>query len=172
MGMVRDGNFRLDLYHRLIAFPIVVPNLAERRDDIPDLVERFLASACARANRVVPEIPPAMMQALCQRDYPGNVRELRNLVERALIFSDQRLLLPPEELPTVSRDPRSTAVAPSHGWLTLDQVVRRHIEATLSHAEGKFYGKGGAADLLGLKPSTLKSRMEKLKTWQRGGVAD
>lgn len=172
MGMVRDGNFRLDLYHRLIAFPIVVPSLAERRDDIPDLIERFLTAACARANRSIPEIPPAMMHALCQRDYPGNVRELRNLVERSLIFSDQRLLLPPEELPAVSSDPRSAAAAPARGWPDLDQVAARHIEATLFHTQGKFYGKGGAAELLGLAPSTLKSRMEKLGIWARRGAAD
>ncbi|MFN7965307.1 MAG: sigma 54-interacting transcriptional regulator [Acidobacteriota bacterium] len=167
MGMVRDGGFRLDLYHRLIAFPIVVPSLAERRDDIPELVTRFLASACARANRAMPEVPPEVLTALAQREYPGNVRELRNLVERALIFSDARLRLPPEELPAVVAASATAQAGTDQRWPTLDAVVRRHIEATLAHTGEKFYGKGGAADLLGLAPSTLKSRMEKLGIWKR-----
>lgn len=168
MAMVRDQQFRLDLYHRLIAFPILVPALAERKDDIPELVRRFLADACQRMGRQPPEIPEGVMQALVWRDYPGNVRELRHLVERSLLCSSDRLQLPAEELPAVV----TTSPADADQWPTLEEVQRQHIEATLRHTGGKFYGAGGAAELLDLAPSTLKSRMERFGLWQRHVAAN
>lgn len=161
-AMVEAGAFRRDLYYRLVALPVRVPSLAERREDIPLLVRAFLASACARMARPEPAVRPGVLATLQRREYPGNVRELRNLVERALVYSGDSLELPADELPRVGGGREPQARAEGASWPTLDEVQREHIERTLAHTRGKFYGTGGAAELLGMAPSSLKSRMQRL----------
>ena len=161
-AMVAAGSFREDLYHRLAGLPIRVPPLAERREDIPELVEQFVRAACVRMQRQPPPISQSLMRALLQRPFPGNVRELRNLIERALVFSGEILVLPADELPAIGgAELRGTADA-SDDWPTLADAQIEHIRATLLRTAGRIYGPNGAAALLGLPPSTLKSRMARL----------
>ena len=159
LAMVDEGTFRRDLYYRLVTFPIHVPSLDERREDIPALVRAFLASACARMRRPLPELREGVLEAMTRRSYPGNVRELRNLVERMVVLSGAVLTLPDEELPRIGVPEGTTPEGTT--WPTLDEVQRRHVVVTLARTNGRFYGKDGAAELLGVPPSTLKSRMAK-----------
>ena len=99
--LVAIGRFRKDLYYRLNVLHIDLPPLRRRREDIPLLVKEFVRSACARMSRPEPTISPGILRALSERAYPGNVRELRNLVERALVFSVEAFVLPEEELPRI-----------------------------------------------------------------------
>ncbi|NJB68343.1 transcriptional regulator with GAF, ATPase, and Fis domain [Desulfobaculum xiamenense] len=160
--MVREGNFREDLWFRLNVFPITIPTLRERRDDIPELAAWFAARAARRLGTgSLPEIPCDEMARLKAYHWPGNVRELENCVERAIILSGGRVLrfdwlsCPPHE-----HLPAEHPVA--HADQTLDEAMRRHIEATIDAAGGKIHGPGGAAERLGVNPSTLRSKMNKL----------
>jgi PAS domain S-box-containing protein len=150
---VEAGRFRRDLYFRLAVFPIRVPPLRERRSDIPLLVWSIVQELSAGMNKAVEDIRRKDMEALQRYDWPGNVRELRNVVERALILCAGPIL----EI----RPPASSSTNGEPG-ITLDEVQRRHILKVLESTGGKIRGDGGAADLLGLKPSTLRSRMQRL----------
>ena len=156
-NMVGDGQFREDLYYRLNVFPIQLPPLRERRDDIPLLARYFAHRNCARLGRQVCELTSAALDRLLAYAWPGNIRELENIVERAVILSGGA----PIDAAHVQVDAavtrtRDTAVRP------LAQVERDTIAAALRATRGKISGTGGAAELLGLKPSTLESRMKKL----------
>jgi transcriptional regulator with GAF, ATPase, and Fis domain len=152
-AMVAAGGFREDLFHRLNVFPIEVPPLKARVDDIPLLVWRFVTDFNATMGRSVETISRECMQRLEAYDWPGNVRELRNVVERAMIVCEGRSL----EL-----DPPADQPRPDGRLGTLAEVERRHIEAVLERTRWKVSGKGGAAEILGLVPTTLRSRMNKL----------
>jgi transcriptional regulator with GAF, ATPase, and Fis domain len=152
-SMVKRGAFRADLFYRLNVFPIELPPLRERREDIPPLVHHLLATLAARLGRPVPNVPPEALEALTQHDWPGNVRELANVLERALILSGEGELVldaPAEAKPV----PRARTRA-----RTLEDATREHIEKALAACQGRIYGKDGAAAALGLKPSTLQSKM-------------
>ena len=150
---VEAGRFRRDLYYRLAVFPIRVPPLRERRDDIPLLVWSIVQELGLTLNKPVENIRRKDMERLQRHGWPGNVRELRNVLERALILSKG---------PTL----RIEIPAPSHpddnGMLSMDEVQRRHILKVLKMAGGRIRGSGGAAELLCLKPTTLRSRMQRL----------
>jgi transcriptional regulator with GAF, ATPase, and Fis domain len=150
---VKQGRFRRDLYYRLHVFPIQVPPLRERPDDIPRLVWEFANEFGERMGKKVRRIHASDMQALVAYSWPGNIRELRNVIEHAMIVSHGETL----ELHHVAPGSRQDA-APT----TLEEVERRHIQATLKATHGRVKGAGGAAELLGLNPSTLYSRMRKL----------
>ncbi|MEZ5964583.1 MAG: sigma 54-interacting transcriptional regulator [Planctomycetota bacterium] len=154
--------FRADLYHRLAALPIQVPPLAQRREDIPDLVREFVRAAAARMHRDAPAIGDTLLRVLAARHFPGNVRELRNLVERAVVFSNEILVLPDDQLPQIAPGQASGPAVGDADWPTLDQAQAAHIRATLHRTQGRVYGPHGAAALLGVPGSTLKSRMERL----------
>jgi transcriptional regulator with GAF, ATPase, and Fis domain len=162
--MVELGSFREDLWFRLNVFPVTIPPLRERPQDIPDLVTWFSARAARRLSLSrVPDVPPEEMQRLMAYSWPGNVRELENCVERAIILSGGATLhfdwlaqTPPRPQPCP--DPQDAPFSPR----TLDTVMANHIAATLEQTKGKIHGPGGAAELLGLNPSTLRSRMKKL----------
>jgi formate hydrogenlyase transcriptional activator len=158
--LLEDGRFRADLYYRLAVLPIRIPPLRDRPEDIPELIRRKLQQMCERMGRDVPRLSRATLRALCSAAWPGNVRELENHLQRALILSPgEELVLPEPLLPQVA------ARTPRHGVKTgssLDGAVRAAIEAALRSTRGKLYGPGGAAALLGLKPSTLQSKMVKL----------
>jgi transcriptional regulator with GAF, ATPase, and Fis domain len=159
---VRTGRFREDLWFRLNIFPIVIPPLRERPSDIPALVEHFLERKARELNLGgTPRLAPGAIDALMSYRWPGNVRELENVLERALIlYRDEPLRF--EDLGRVP-GPVSDGVPDGlSGRLDLDDVIAHHITRVLGMTGGKIHGPGGAGELLGVNPSTLRYRMEKL----------
>ena len=154
-GMVRDGEFRSDLYFRLNVFPVQLPPLRERREDIPALVAHFVECVGRRLGRQIDHIPEETMLDLCSYDWPGNIRELQNLIERALILSEDGVL--PNPLLTV-RTPHFTAVPTP---TTLADSERALILRTLDAAGWVIGGRDGAAARLGLKRTTLIYKMQR-----------
>jgi DNA-binding NtrC family response regulator len=151
-SMVNEKSFRSDLFYRLNVFPIRIPPLRERPDDIPPLVECFTRRYATRLRRQVDSIASETMDALCQWHWPGNVRELQNVIERAVILSPGRTLrVPAAEL---------TPTAPVHG--TLENAEREHILKALRDTDWVVGGRNGAATRLGLKRTTLISTMKRL----------
>jgi transcriptional regulator with GAF, ATPase, and Fis domain len=165
---VEAGRFRSDLYFRLNVFPIEVPPLRDRPEDIPALVTHFLTQAARRLGRAVPPPTAADVRRLREYQWPGNVRELQHLMERAAIVSTGRRLvldLPASVTAPVSGPGAGSATADSDRILTAAEfrdLERDNIRAALRRSGGKIYGTGGAAELLGLRPTTLASRMKAL----------
>jgi len=153
--MVRNGDFRSDLYFRLNVFPVELPPLRDRREDIPALVEHFAEILGRRVGRSIDHIPPETMMALCSYDWPGNIRELQNLIERAVILSDDGVL--PNPMLTVGT--RRIAVSPVP--TTLIDSERALILRTLDAAGWVIGGRDGAASRLGLKRTTLIYKMQR-----------
>ena len=158
---IRQGHFREDLYYRLSVFPIRVPPLRERREDIPDLVEFFLR----QRGRQLSDIDPAALDQLIRYDWPGNVRELENVIERAVILAAGGEGIGPAHLPLPASSP-AAAAAPGEE-LNLERLERESILLALSKSGGN---KSAAARLLGITRRTLYSRMERLGL--RGGSED
>ncbi|MBT8338649.1 MAG: sigma 54-interacting transcriptional regulator [Desulfatitalea sp.] len=165
--MVKSGTFREDLWFRLNVFPIIIPPLRHRSEDIPVLVSHFIDKKSKEMNiRRSPKLTPGSMDRLQAYSWPGNARELENLVERELIQSrvsgDQQLL----EFPCLSVETQSPAKVrpafPSEEIISLDEINRKYIESVLMRTSYKIEGPGGAAELLKIHPSTLRSRMIKL----------
>ena len=159
------GRFRSDLYYRLSVFPIEVPALRERTEDVPLLAESFLATAARRLGRKAPKLTRAVVQRLQRYSWPGNVRELQHVIERAVLTSSGAAL----EVELLDAAPVRTASSPAakeaaivRTELELRQLERENLRAALAAAGGKIYGKGGAAELLGVRPTTLSSRMKAL----------
>lgn len=152
-GAVRNGLFREDLYYRLNVFPIVLPPLRDRVEDIAQLVWAFVEEFSEAMGKVIDTIPDERMDALRRYPWPGNVRELRNVIERAMILARDGILA--VELPQPVGVGKSTPTA-------LADVERRHILAVLERTAWRVRGAGGAAALLGLKPTTLDARMKRL----------
>jgi formate hydrogenlyase transcriptional activator len=164
--MVADHEFRADLFYRLNVFPIQLPPLRDRREDIPLLVRHFARQFARRMNRAIDTIPSETMNILVAYHWPGNIRELQNLVERAVILSTGPVLnVPLNDLRSPPQAARP-ANAPDNGKPrrieTLETVERRHVLETLEATDWVVGGPKGAAVLLGLKRSTLQVRMEKL----------
>ncbi len=153
---VAAGTFRKDLYYRLNVFPIRLPALRERAEDIPELVWAFVDEFCRSFGKQVDEIPKANMHLLQRYDWPGNVREVRNVVERAVILARGRRLT--IELPTAAE--RMSPELPATGALV--DVERDHIRAVLERTSWRVRGEEGAASILGIKPTTLEARMARL----------
>jgi transcriptional regulator with GAF, ATPase, and Fis domain len=153
---VADNEFREDLFYRLNVFPIRIPPLRERREDIPQLVWRFVAEFSAAFGRRIETIPADNLAELQQYRWPGNIRELRNVVERAMIVvqgTELRIKVP------AAAAPPAAAVA---GSSRIVDVEREHIRGILETARWRIRGAGGAAERLGLRPTTLETRMAKL----------
>jgi transcriptional regulator with GAF, ATPase, and Fis domain len=150
---VQEGRFRKDLFYRLNVFPIVIPPLRERPEDIPLLVWAFVKEFQKKMGKKIENISKKSMEALQSYSWPGNVRELRNVIEHAMIVSsDKTLVVHVPKLPSSETlDVRS-----------LEDMERRHIVSALERNGWRVGGKGGAAEVLGLKRSTLYSRMKKL----------
>ena len=158
--MVESGDFREDLYYRLGVFPIHLPALRERREDIPLLVEYFVARFARRMKKRIKEIPSSALQAMTEWAWPGNIRELQNFIERAVILTTgECLTVPMEEL-----KPLRTKRLPSDNAqsLNLREVERAAIVEALRKTNGRVSGPHGAAALLGLKRTTLQYRMRLL----------
>ena len=171
--MVREGTFREDLWYRLNVLPIHIPPLRLRREDIPALVSYFVKRKVREMNLSrVPKIRNQDLTRLQQYDWPGNVRELQNIVERALILSRGEYLSFPElagKKNSVSSASALVQPAPDTS-LTLDEAMALHIRAVLDEVYWKIAGKGGAAEILCLNPSTLRFRMEKLGIRKTGKI--
>jgi formate hydrogenlyase transcriptional activator len=156
--MVADRQFRSDLYYRLRVFPITIPALRERRDDIPLLVQYFVAKHARRMHKQITSIPSDVMKTLERWDWPGNIRELENFIERAVILSKGPALRAPlAELEILSQE-----APPSTGDTTLETNEREHILHVLRETKGVIAGSKGAAARLGLKRTTLNSKLKKL----------
>ena len=155
---VADGWFRADLFYRLNVYPITVPPLRKRREDIPLLVEHFISLIAPRIGKHIYTVPRQIMAQLKAYDWPGNIRELRNVVERSIITSPNSTLHVPDDLLTE----KQLSSAEFGSSISLDEVQHQHILAILKKTDGKIEGPGGAAEILQLKPSTLRHRMKKL----------
>ena len=153
--MVEDREFRSDLYYRLKVFPIMVPPLRERIEDIPILVGHFTEHHARHCKRSITSISPETMTALCRYHWPGNIRELENLIERSVILSQGRSL----EVPLGELKPAGTktAVGP-----TLEDIQRQHILHALDECNWVIAGATGAAAKLGMKRTSLQYKMQKL----------
>lgn len=154
--MVADREFRSDLYYRLRVFPISLPPLRERKEDIPLLANYFVDKYARQLNRKIERIPADVMEALVEWRWPGNIRELENFIERAVILSKGPDLRAPLAELEMSEEPQST------NEVRLDAAERDHILRVLRECKGMIGGLGGAAERLGLKRTTLNSKIKKL----------
>lgn len=173
--MVAANEFRSDLYYRLNVFPVLMPPLRERRNDIPQLVMHFVEVFSRRMGKRIKQIPETTMNAFSTYHWPGNVRELQNLVERAVIRSDNGVLSNP--LSTLQANCLDIALGNLPGTATsisdMPDIVltdrefrereRANLIKALQRADGRIYGEGGAAELLGINPTTLASRLRAFK---------
>jgi formate hydrogenlyase transcriptional activator len=157
-SLVEEQKFREDLFYRLNVFPVHVPPLRERREDIPMLVRHFGQQFARRMKKSIENIPSETMAHLVAYDWPGNIRELQNLIERAVILSPGMTL----DVPTATLTPRAPAAVREPARETLEQTDRRHIVAALESTNWVIGGPNGAAARLGMKRSTLQFRMRKL----------
>ena len=169
---VQDGRFREDLYYRLAVFPLRLPALRERGDDVPALAEAMLAELATRGGRGPWTLTRDALIALRAQAWPGNVRQLRNTLERATILRPSGPLdavaLGLDALPTIG--PRPTT-AEAGTFPTYREAERRYLAAALAHTEGRIYGADGAADLVDLRPTTLQSKLQKAGLKGRRGGA-
>jgi transcriptional regulator with GAF, ATPase, and Fis domain len=144
------------LYYRLNVFPVTLPSLRQHREDIPALVRHLVQRLGVSLRKEIDNIPEDVMAALAAYEWPGNVRELENVLQRAIIVSRG------DTLTSVDLGVPAFDGMPAPENATLTEVERRHIVRVLSGARWRIEGSGGAAQVLGLKPSTLRSRMMKL----------
>jgi formate hydrogenlyase transcriptional activator len=167
LAMVHQHTFREDLYYRLNIFPVTVPPLRERREDIPLLVRHFAQQYAHKMHKRIEHIPAEAMDALVHYDWPGNVRELQNVIERAVILASNGVLWP--QVPARSPGARRAApVAPR--WVTLDDAMRAHILDALHATNWVLAGPHGTAVRLGMKRTTLACRMAKLGIVRPHGI--
>jgi PAS domain S-box-containing protein len=155
---VREERFRQDLYYRLNVFPIKIPALRERPEDIPALVSAFIGEFNLALGKNIESVARESMDALQRYDWPGNVRELRNIIERAMIVARE---------PKLWIEPPGTSGAGITRGLTMDEVAREHVCHVLEMTGWRVRGKNGAAEILGVKPTTLETRMIKLGIHRR-----
>jgi formate hydrogenlyase transcriptional activator len=156
---VENGTFREDLWYRLNVFPITVPPLRQRKEDIPLLVESFVNKFAKKFGKTIVSVSPRAMQSLQTHSWPGNVRELANVIERAVIHNKGAVLHGVERLESI---PEETATLK-----TLEETERDYIIRVLENTGWRIEGKYGASRILGLNPSTLRTRMVKLGIQRR-----
>jgi formate hydrogenlyase transcriptional activator len=157
--MVKQGTFREDLYYRLKVFPIQVPALRQRTEDIPKLIWHFTELYARRMNKKIDEIPPETMDALIHYRWPGNVRELQNFIERAVILSPHVVL----RAPTSELEPFNARSVFNMPVRALEELERDHILRVLEASNWVVGGRNGAAERLGMKRTSLVYRMQKLR---------
>jgi formate hydrogenlyase transcriptional activator len=156
-AMIRNREFREDLFYRLNVFPIEIPPLRERREDIPLLVHFFVSRLSRRMQKRIRSVPKPAMEALVNADWPGNIRELQNFIERCVILS------PGDELNVPRAELRRSAVRSAIAVAsTFEEAEKQAIVDALKTASGKIAGRGGAAESLGLKRTTLQNKMRRL----------
>ena len=193
--LVREGKFRADLFYRLNVVPLRVPALRERVSDLPLLVTFFVQKCAKKLGKQITSVSEEAMRRLTNYSWPGNIRELQNIIERAVILSPGKTLVIADELrapaPLASssrselahseiRSPKSetknteslvTSAATGKNNGSLDEVERRHIESVLNQTNWMIEGERGAAKILDMNPSTLRSRMQKLNIKRPGRTA-
>jgi len=161
--MVKKQQFRKDLWFRINVFPIQIPPLRERKEDIPALAEYFIQQKSKEMNLSYDAVfAPGAMTQLQAYDWPGNVRELQNVIERALIISQGKPLSFPNLVTLTSETPHEENLHAPGRFLKMNDMIALHIRRSLSLSEGRIAGRGGAAELLGMHPSTLRARMRKI----------
>jgi transcriptional regulator with GAF, ATPase, and Fis domain len=165
--MVAENRFREDLWFRLNVFPIIIPPLRQRKADVPLLTRYFVREKSMDLGiAVTPDVAPGALERLLNYDWPGNVRELENLVERELILHRRGRLTFDSLIPARRKReggvPREGNAGASATSLKLDEVIAAHLGAVLKMANGRIHGPGGAAELLGINPSTLRWRLDRL----------
>ncbi len=154
--VVRSGAFRADLFYRLNVFPLEVPALRERREDIPLMVNFFLSKFSKSVGKEIRGLSQKSMERLVQYGWPGNIRELQNVIERAVVLAKGAIVQIDESMFRAEASPEESMIE------TLENVERNHIIRALQQTDWVIHGKKGAAELLGINPSTLRSRMDKL----------
>lgn len=167
--MVADRQFRSDLYYRLSVFPVRLPALRERSEDIPMLVSHFVKKFACQMNKQIETVPPEVVDYLSHYHWPGNIRELENFIERSVILSSGKVLHAP--LAELEPPHRRTLASPTGGsttTATLEECEREHILLTLSETRWVVGGLRGAAARLGVKRTTLIGKMEKLGITRKG----
>ncbi|BBO77816.1 hypothetical protein DSCW_52330 [Desulfosarcina widdelii] len=162
-NMVAKGSFRSDLFYRINTFPIEIPPLRQRQMDIPILAHYFLKKYNIKHQKKITTIPQHELKKLMQYSWPGNIRELEHVIERSLILSDKEEISIPD-LEKISDDTGKNQKLKE--LLPLDEISRRHIILVLDHTKWRIRGPKGAANILGLKPSTLEYRMKKLRIFR------
>jgi transcriptional regulator with GAF, ATPase, and Fis domain len=163
VGLMRQGRFREDLWYRLNVFPIAVPPLRERRSDIPALVEHFVRRKTRELKRErEPALAPGAIESLTAYSWPGNVRELANVIERSIILSPGGPLRFDLDPPGGDVELGAAPGERVEPFPTLESIAKVHIRRALEVSGGKIHGEGGAGDLLGMNPNTLRHRMRKL----------
>jgi formate hydrogenlyase transcriptional activator len=170
---VDEGRFRTDLFYRLNVFPIHVPPLRERREEIPALINHFISQFDRRMNKQVTRVNRKTMELLMSYHWPGNVRELENILERAMIVtSGDTLEIDPTWLSGTAANSSSSdrQLTIPEGFLAMAEVERRTVLQALERSGGKIYGPRGAAEALGLKPSTLYGKMRKHRIGKKSGT--
>ncbi len=155
---IEKKEFREDLFYRLNVFPIISPPLRDRKEDIPLLVKHFCQKHEAKIGKKIIHIEPEVIDALMEYNWPGNIREVENLIERAMIISAGNILEYGDWLPSA----KHTGTSSKSSLIKMDDVEKQHITDVLKKAGWKVSGEGGAAKLLGLNPTTLEARMKKL----------
>jgi formate hydrogenlyase transcriptional activator len=163
-AMVDEQQFRIDLFYRLNVFPLELPPLREHPEDIPLLINHFVNKAAERMRKAAPEVPPDVMEAMTAYPWYGNVREVQNFTERAVILSRSGIL----EIPNTGS--RREPLKPGSAGNTLGEIQRNHIVQTLEESSWVVGGRGGAAARLGLPRTTLISKMRKLGISHDGNV--
>jgi DNA-binding NtrC family response regulator len=155
---VKAGRFREDLFYRLNVYPITIPSLRNRKEDIPLLVDHFIKKFSIEFNKNIQNISRADLNRIIDYNWPGNIRELINLIERSVITSNGETL-------KIDWDPNSHHILADipRSQFSIKELEREHIIKVLKECNGRINGPGGAADKLGLNPNTLRSRMKKLE---------
>jgi transcriptional regulator with GAF, ATPase, and Fis domain len=160
LKMISEGEFRSDLFYRLHVFPIYLPPLRERKEDIPLLAEHFLKKAARKMHKDIESITDESVYEMLDYDWPGNVRELEHVIEKAVILSEGRTISV-----QIAKDinySMNAASLDTARFMTLKELESQHILKVLKHCNGKVRGENGAATILDIKPTTLESRMKKL----------
>jgi len=159
---VRQGRFREDLFYRLNVFPLTIPPLRQRREDVPLLVETFVRRFSAAQGKSITQIPRPVMDELSAHDWPGNIRELSNVIEQAIVTSAGEALRLTSRLTARGGTDSGRARPGSADRGTLEDVERQYVLEVLEMSDWRIEGEGGAARRLGLHPNTLRNRMRKL----------
>ena len=167
---IRAGRFREDLYYRINVFPLYVPPLRERKEDIPSLVHYFLKLFAARSQQAVDDVPAGVMEELVSYDWPGNIREMENIIQRGIILGHGRRFQLPDLGVVQFRTDQAGGSAGD--FTTLEDNERQHILEALRRSRWKIHGSDGAAEMLRINPSTLASRMKKLGIRKPGRQKD
>jgi len=160
--LVTEGQFRQDLFYRLNAFPLHIPPLRERPEDITLLIHYFVERYSSRFKKEIVSVDPQSLECLRQYHWPGNIRELEHIIERAVLLTEGEILTVDNPLSPAERSPVDTPGLSRARPLSLAKMEQAYIEEIIRHTHGLIAGKGGAADILGLPASTLRNRMKKL----------